>query len=137
MVIPPTRKLFLKFFCASVCAFLTSAHAHAITYTSNGHFTYSNIVPVEFDHDAISVSVFPNPSSATNPTLVVTGPAGTTATITVADSEGRLIYSGMESTGTSGSFEMKLSEKTALAPGIYFLTILTGQKTSTEKLIVR
>jgi len=101
-----------------------------INFSANVRLTFGSVGVAEIRGEQLQI--FPNPA---NNNLIVTVPTHeTSATISIYDLSGRLVYSKIsEAAGGRMSEDVSLR---SFVPGVYVLTVLAGDKIYREQVIV-
>ncbi|HXP51694.1 MAG TPA: T9SS type A sorting domain-containing protein, partial [Bacteroidia bacterium] len=105
----------------------------------NGNYTYSNIVPVNFDVNQNMV-ICPNPVTAntTGVGLKVTGYSGGQQVIVVLrDVQGREFLTTVLVTVDNNNIPIKIEGTETLLPGTYIVTASSNNKIYNSKLVVK
>jgi len=99
----------------------------------DGSFTYSKIITLQSPGGSFAISVSPNPYHQSL-SVIVTMPAAAAGNLVVTDAAGHRILQQALSL-QKGTNTLDPTALAALAPGMYFLSITTGQEKQTVKLI--
>jgi hypothetical protein len=105
----------------------------------DGKTTTYNIIPVEANTEIVNpvFVVFPNPIKENSINVTCSGyNIGDNITFTIQDLIGRILMVDIVSVKNKGSTEYLLSEECRLSKGIYFISAISNNKLSTQKLIV-
>ena len=103
----------------------------------NGQFTYSNIIPVEFNRvDEANISIFPNPLSAGNASQVRLSMFTGEVLVVVRDAMGKEVFSKMVNV-SSDSQLVTIDSDVLLAKGIYLVTASNTNAYHSQKLVIK
>jgi hypothetical protein len=104
----------------------------------DGHFTYSNIAPVEYNPNGDpSIFLYPNPTSgATSTTLVMNSLENQEVLVVLRDMMGRELFSKVITCSTSNQI-LAVDPDGKLAKGSYTVTVTSTKKLYCKKLIVK
>ena len=101
----------------------------------NGQFKYSNLVEVEMQQSTSVISIYPNP--AHGPVLVnIPNPSGQIS-LKVFEEAGREVYSKNINADGNADGQTLTIPSGSLQPGIYLVSIYTGNATSVKKLVMQ
>ncbi len=105
----------------------------------DGDYSFSKLVPVNFtkEHQELSFSLYPNPSSAEVYMLLHAVENDQNIEVNVYDISGKVVYSKIKwiQKNTADFFSIDFSEK--LAPGIYTVSANSGYSVYRQKLIIQ
>jgi len=118
------------------------AHTFSVTLTGNDGCVsedsktlfFENCTGISEKTDAFSLSVYPNPSNGEF-TLVVNAKTSVTADLTITNTLGTVLFC-QDNLIISGKVEKNLKPGN-LAPGIYFLTVRTGETKAVHKIFIQ
>lgn len=112
----------------------SAAFAREIFVELDMHLTNKDGIPAGTKEQNVNIkSLYPNPTKE-NATLMVNLPAGGTTKVVAYDITGKTVYSSTHELNKGESeINMNLSH---LTPGVYFINVVNGNSTVTEKLMV-
>ena len=99
----------------------------------DGTVHYSSVVALSPPHLARSLDVYPSPSTGQVVQVLMQGFARETLTLNLADALGRQV---MTQTLTSAAARYQALLPTGLAPGTYFLTLISNGSTLQKRLVI-
>jgi len=103
----------------------------------DGSFSYSPPISVNLSgEDVFRVTVFPNPATADNVHVSISGITGPSAIIKITDMAGRTRSVQQIATGGMDAMLYKLPAE-QLAAGIYVITVSNGPHEATAKVVIR
>jgi hypothetical protein len=104
----------------------------------NGHTATFNIVAVEFHPVSdFSLNLFPNPSDGSAISLVVNADDQAQLSLSIYDLVGKIIYTTDLFAGKKGDNTFTLEFDQRLAPGMYSVSCVSGNKAHVQKLIIQ
>ena len=98
-----------------------------------GNFIYSKVVSVMLDQTGVRFTIYPNPSKYTSTLHILADMKE--VTVRLLDALGRQVFLKSFSAVTSG--QVVQIPLVGLSRGIYFLTLISDQETSTHKIMVQ
>jgi len=103
----------------------------------DGKYSYSQIVPVNFDNSSFSgFNIYPNPTTADNINIAISGDANDEVLIIVRDVLGKELYAKAFIID-SNSITIKLSDGFSLASGVYTIAASSNDKMVSKKIVVK
>ncbi|HEY6161589.1 MAG TPA: LamG-like jellyroll fold domain-containing protein, partial [Bacteroidia bacterium] len=101
----------------------------------NGSFTYSQMVPVNFDGGDFVINVYPNPNAG-DFNVSISGAGDHEVLVVITDVLGREFYSKLIPVGNS-NYLLSIDGSQALAAGVYIVTASSDNKLYNQKIVVR
>ncbi len=102
----------------------------------DGSFTYAKLISVVKEQGR-EFKVFPNPSSEQTVLLTLSGDLSAEILIQMYDASGRAVYNQtVKNTNSESYLSVPLTLQNELLPGVYQIRALSGNYTSTTKLLI-
>lgn len=102
----------------------------------DGAFSYSNIVTVRRNTVESAVNIYPNPASSL--VNIAASNVSDDIAVSIYDRFGKQVYTSVYPvSGKRVSSNIQLNVKDALAAGVYFMQVTTGESSFNEKLIIQ
>ena len=103
----------------------------------NGHFSYSNLVPLNIDSKT-EFNVYPNPSNGTTDIIVSLKGAGAKEILVVVyDLTGREAYSKVTPVFADDKFIIASDASNKLSPGVYMVKASSKEDVYNQKLVIK
>ena len=105
----------------------------------NGNYSYSQIVPVEFDDEMnTNFILYPNPNNGSNISLLVKElESQEEVEIKMRDVNSKIVYSKKITADANGNINMTLDHLNLVADGVYIVTLQASDKVFHKKLIIQ
>jgi len=103
----------------------------------DGKYTYSQIVPVNFESESFDFKIVPNPASGNNITMQLSGLQDKNPVLVViTDVLGRIYYSKVVMNDLNGSTQIVLQSSEPLAEGVYIITASENNRLISKRLVI-